>query len=139
MMPGMSYNHMRSLTENYYAHRHLITDFILQEARDPKDAVYKAEVTWATIKKSAIGDDQVRYCPSWVAPRKKGRPKKDARKLGIADHVQQGVQKDVAKWRRRNTIVHQTIVVGVDENQAGIQYHGDIELEDTKDGVVEYV
>ncbi len=65
----------------------------------PKDAVYKAEVTWATIKKSAIGDDQVRYCPSWVAPRKKGHPKNDARKLGITDHVQQGVQKGVAKRR----------------------------------------
>ena len=103
----------------------------------PKDAVYKAEITWANIKKSAIGDDQVN-CPSWVAPRKKGCPKKDARKLGIADHVQQGVQKGVAKRRRRNTVVHQTIVEGVDENQAGIQYHGDIELEDTKDGVVEY-
>ncbi len=80
----------------------------------------------------------MRYCPSWVAPRKKGRPKKDTRKLGIADHVQQGVQKGVAKRRRQNPVVHQTIVEGVDENQAGIQELDDIELEDTKDGVVDY-
>ncbi len=100
--------------------------------------MYKAEVTGATIKKSAIGDNQVRYCPSWVAPCKKGRPKKHARKLGITDHLQQGVQKGVSKRRRQNTVVHQTIVEGVDKNQAGIQYHGDIELEDTKDGFVDY-
>ena len=100
--------------------------------------MYKAEITWATIKKSAIRDNQMRYCPSWVAPRKKGRPKKEARKLGIADHVQQGVQKSVGKRRQQNPIVHQTIVEGVDENQAGIQELDDIELEDMKDGVVEY-
>jgi hypothetical protein len=103
----------------------------------PKDAVYKADITWANIKKSAIANDHVRYCPSWVAPRKKGRPKKEARTLGIADHVQQGVQKGIKKRRRQNTVVHhQTIVEGVDENQAGIQHHGNIEMEDTKDGIV---
>ena len=50
LMPGMSYNHMRSLTENY-AHGHLITDNILQEARD-------------SAKKELFGDadDNVRYC-----------------------------------------------------------------------------
>ncbi len=49
-MPGMSYNHMRSLTENY-AHGHLITNNILQEARD-------------SAKKELLGDadDNVRYC-----------------------------------------------------------------------------
>ncbi len=80
----------------------------------------------------------MRYCPSWVAPRKKGHPKKDARKLEITDHVQQGVQKGGGKRRRQNPVVHQTIVDGLDENQAGIQELDDIELEDTKDGVVEY-
>jgi hypothetical protein len=68
--------------------------------------VYKAEITWANIKKSAIANDHVRYCPSWVAPRKKGRPKKETRTLGIADHVQQGVQKGIKKSRRQNTVVH---------------------------------
>jgi hypothetical protein len=48
MMPGMSYNHMRSLTENY-AHGHLIADNILQEA-------------WDSAKKELFGDadDNVR-------------------------------------------------------------------------------
>ena len=110
-----------------------------RQQRFPKDTVYNAEITWATIKKSAIGDNQMKYCPSWVAPCKKGHPKNDARKLGIADHVQQGVQKHVAKRRRQNPIVHQTIVEGVvDEMQAGIQELDDIELEYTKDGVVDY-
>ncbi len=105
----------------------------------PKDTVYNDEITWATIKKLAIGDNQMKYCPSWVAPRKKGRPKNDARKLGIADHVQKGVQKRVAKRRRQNPAVHQTIVEGVvDEMQAGIQELDDIELEYMKDDVVDY-
>jgi hypothetical protein len=49
-MPGMSYNHMRSLMENY-AHGHLITDNILQEA-------------WDSAKKDLFGDadDDVHYC-----------------------------------------------------------------------------
>ncbi len=80
----------------------------------------------------------MRYCPSWVAPRKKGHPKSEARSLGIADHVQQGVERRIKKKRRQNTVIHhETIVEGGGKMQC-ILDDVDIELEDTKDGVVGY-
>jgi hypothetical protein len=61
--------------------------------RYPKDVVYKSDITWANIKKSAAPDILMKYCPSWAAAKKKGHPKKDAQNLGIGDHVKQGVAK----------------------------------------------
>lgn len=58
----------------------------------PKDTV-RMDVTLALIKKSAAKNIHMSYCPSWAAPQKKGRPKKEVRKMGIADHVQQGFAK----------------------------------------------
>jgi hypothetical protein len=84
----------------------------------------------------------MKYCPSWVAPKKKGRPKKEVRKLGIADHVQQAA----AKRRRKNktVAVPDTIVEEVDEDNAEIaRYDNKMivledmkDMEDTKDGVI---
>ena len=101
----------------------------------PKEFVYRADMTWDNIRKSDRMDERMKYCPSWVAPKKKGRPKKEVRKLGIADHVQQAV----AKRRRKNkpVTVPDTIVEAVDEDNAEIaRYDDNIELEDTKDGVI---
>jgi hypothetical protein len=101
----------------------------------PKEFVYRADVTWENIRKSDSIDERMKYCPSWVAPKKKGRPKKEVRKLGIADHVQQAA----AKRRRKSkpVAVPDTIVEEVDEDNAEIaRYDDNIELEDTKDGVI---
>ena len=87
------------------------------------------------IRKSDSKDERMKYCPSWVAPKKKGRPKKKVRKLGIADHVQQAV----AKRHRKNkpVAVPGTIVEVVDEDKAEIaRYDDNIEMEDTMDGVI---
>jgi hypothetical protein len=46
----------------------------------PKDMIYKMDVTWSKIKKSAAPDILMKYCPSWAAAKKKGRPKKDTRR-----------------------------------------------------------
>jgi hypothetical protein len=78
----------------------------------PKDMVYKSDITWANIKKSGCPDILMKYCPSWAAPKKKGRPKKDARKLGIVDYVKQGV----AKRHRKKTIAPQTAIKEVHED-----------------------
>jgi hypothetical protein len=59
----------------------------------PKDVVYKSDITWANIKKSAAPDILMKICPNWAAVKKKGHPKKDARKLGVADHIKQVVAK----------------------------------------------
>ena len=47
----------------------------------PKDEVFKADITWANIKKTADANEHIRYCPTWSAPNKKGRPKTNVRKL----------------------------------------------------------
>ena len=101
----------------------------------PKEFVYRTDMTWENIRKSDSKDERMKYCPSWVAPKKKGRPKKEVRKLGIADHVQQAA----AKRRRKSkpVAVPDTIVEEVDEDNAEIaRYDDNIELEDTKDGVI---
>jgi hypothetical protein len=105
----------------------------------PKDVVYKSDITWAKIKKSGCPDILMKYCPSWAAPKKKGHPKKDARKLGIVDYVKQGV----AKRHRKNPIAPQTAIKEVHEDT-----HEDTEqmrvfdelksneIGDSKDGLV---
>jgi hypothetical protein len=90
----------------------------------PQEFVYRADMTWDNIRKSDYIDERMKYCPSWVAPKKKGRPKKEVRKLGIADHDS-------------SFAVPDTIVEVVDKDNAEIaRYNDNIELEDTKDGVI---
>jgi hypothetical protein len=102
----------------------------------PKDVVYKSDMTWANVMKSAEPDLLMKYCLSWAAAKKKGRPKKDARKLGIADYVKQGV----AKKRRKNPIAPKTAIKEVHENAEEIMIAFDElksnQFEDSKDGVV---
>ena len=59
------------------------------------------------------------YCPDWLGPQKKGRPKKDKRKQSIADYVKQS-----AKKKRRTTEVTKT----PEEERV------DLEGNDVKDG-----
>jgi len=71
-----------------------------------KDVVYKLDITWANIKKSASPDILIKYCPSWAAAKKKGPPKKDARKLEIVDYVKQGE----AKRCHKNPLAPETAI-----------------------------
>ncbi len=101
----------------------------------PKDVVYKSDVTWSKIKKSAAPDILMKYCPSWAAAKKKGCPKKDARKLGIADHVKQGV----AKRRRKNPVASDTAIEDAHENAAQMREFVELksnQLVESKDGLV---
>jgi len=102
----------------------------------PKDVVYKLDMTWANVMKSAEPDLLMKYCPSWAAAKKKGRPKKDAQKLGIADNAKQGV----AKKRRKNPIAPKTAIKEVHKNAEQIMIAFDElksnQFEDSKDGVV---
>ena len=79
----------------------------------------------------------MKYCPSWIAAKKKGRPKSNARKLGIADYVKQGVAK--TKRRRKNPVPLNNDVEDGHENTAHIREF--IELQpnvdsESKDGLV---
>ncbi len=84
------------------------------------------------LKKSAVPDMQMKYCLGWVAPKKKGCPKKDARKLGIADHVQQGT----SKRPPQNPVLPETIVKKVDKDDAEIGQFEELKLEDTTYGII---
>jgi len=69
----------------------------------PKDEVYKADITWANIKKTAHANEQMRYCPTWSAPKKKGRPKTNVWKLGIADHIKLAGAK---RTKKKHNVAH---------------------------------
>jgi hypothetical protein len=100
-----------------------------------KDVVYKSDITWSKIKKSASPDISMKYCRSWAAAKKKGRPKKDARKLGITDHIKQGV----AKRRHKNPVAPETAIKDVHEHAAQMRQFVELKLnqfEDSKDGFV---
>jgi hypothetical protein len=45
------------------------------------------------IKANSTPHDELCYCPNWLGPQKKGRPKKDKRKKSIADYVKQSAKK----------------------------------------------
>ena len=49
-----------------------------------------------TVKSSTTPDEMLRYCPAWVAARKKGRPKANVREKSVVDHI-----KDSAKKKKR--------------------------------------
>ena len=77
----------------------------------------------------------MKYCPSWAAAKKKGRPKKDARKLGIADHAKQGV----AKRHNKNPVAPETAIEDVHENAAQMREFVELksnQFEDSKDSRV---
>jgi len=93
------------------------------------------DITWANIKKSAAPDILMKYCPSWAAAKKKGRPKKDTRKLEIVDYVNQGV----AKRCRKTPIAPETAIKEVHENTGQMRVFDELksnQFENSKDGLV---
>ncbi len=62
-------------------------------AQFPENERCALDITLATIKAKSQPVDNIRYCPAWTAGQKKGRPKKEQRHLGIADHIQNASKK----------------------------------------------
>jgi len=103
----------------------------------PKEMVYQSDITWQNIRKRTFPDQNTKYCPGWAAPKKKGRPKKDTRKLGIADHVQESTRKRHHRNNRSNSAVVPTTIIGdVDKDNAEIAQFDKMELKDTLAGNV---
>jgi hypothetical protein len=46
-----------------------------------------------SIKTNSRQTDHLKYCPAWTAGQKKGRPKKQQRRLGITDHIKNSAKK----------------------------------------------
>ena len=49
-----------------------------------------ADFNLISIKEKAAKMDNLSYCPHWTIGNKIGRPKKEQRKKGITDHIQNG-------------------------------------------------
>ena len=51
------------------------------------------DITLNTVKSNTTADDMLRYCPAWVAARKKGRPKANVREKSVVDLIQESAKK----------------------------------------------
>ncbi len=85
----------------------------------PKNSYINTHQTLKLIKAYSTQHDELHYCPNWLGPQKKGRPKKDKRKMSIADYIEQS-----AKKKRRTTKATKT----PEEERV------DLEGKDVKDG-----
>ncbi len=59
----------------------------------PKNTYITTHQTLQPIKANSTPHDELRYCPNWLGPQKKGRLKKDKCKKSIADHIKQSANK----------------------------------------------
>ncbi len=66
--------------------------------RFPKNSYIDTHQTLKSIKANSTPHDDLRYCPNWMGPQKKGCPKKEKRKKSIAVYVKRS-----AKKKRRTT------------------------------------
>jgi hypothetical protein len=85
----------------------------------PKNSYINTHQTLKSIKANSTPHDELRYCPNWWGPQKKGCPKKDKCKKSIADYVEQSTKK------RRRTIK---------ATKTPEQERVDLEGKDVKDG-----
>jgi hypothetical protein len=85
----------------------------------PENTHIDTQQTLKSIKANSTLHDDLRYRPNWLGPQKKGRWKKEKRKMSIADYVQQS-----AKKKRRTTAATKT----PEEERV------DLEGKDVKDG-----
>ena len=85
----------------------------------PKNSYIDTHQALKLIKSNSTPNDDLRYCPNWLGPQKKGRPKKEQCKKSIADYVQQS-----AKKKRKTTAATKT----PEEERV------DLEGRDVKDG-----
>ncbi len=85
----------------------------------PENTHIDTQQTLKSIEANSTPHDDLRYCSNWLGPQKKGHPKKDKRKMSVADYVQQS-----AKKKRRITAATKT----PEEERV------DLEGKDVKDG-----
>ena len=59
----------------------------------PQDVSCIGSVNLRLIMSKYNPEGDIRYCPDWLAPNKAGRPKKNQRKIGVADHISNAPKK----------------------------------------------
>ena len=60
-----------------------------------RDVTVECNVSIETIKEDSVPNSNMRYCPSWSAPNKSGRPKKNERRKSVLEKA--GVTKVTKK------------------------------------------
>ena len=58
------------------------------------------------VRSTSTKDKLLRYCPSWTAARKKGRPKENEREKSVADHIAELGKKQKRRKRLFCQICH---------------------------------
>ena len=94
----------------------------------PHNVTCKSDITLASMKLNYRPNIHIKYCPSWIAGNKKGRPKIEKQKLGIVDHVMKGV----AKKHKGNydCTLRSAIFDGIDDDNAHALNWDKIQLEE---------
>jgi len=59
----------------------------------PMESVCRGDIELQTVMNKYNAEDDIRYCPSWAAPNKAGRPKKNQHGLSVADHISSAAKK----------------------------------------------
>jgi hypothetical protein len=59
----------------------------------PRDVHCNGAVNLRLVMSKYDAEDDIRYCPEWLAPKKAGRPKKNQRILSVADHISSSTKK----------------------------------------------
>jgi hypothetical protein len=88
----------------------------------PKNSYIDTHQTLKSIKANSTPHDDLRYCPNWLGPQKKGRPKKEKRKKSIADYVKQSAKKKCRTTAATKTLVEERVDLegkGVKDGQEG--------------------
>ncbi len=63
------------------------------QAQFAMDVYCPTDISLNKVKSMTIADDRLWYFPSWVAAKKKGRPKEDVREKSVADHIKKSAKK----------------------------------------------
>jgi hypothetical protein len=74
------------------------------------------------IKVNSTPQDNIRYCPTWAGPQKKGRPKKEMHGNSIADHIEQSAKKKCRTTKPTKTPEEERVDLegkGVNNRQEG--------------------
>ncbi len=53
----------------------------------------QTDISLNTVKTSTRANDKLRYCPAWIAAKKKGRPKADVREKSVTDLIEESAKK----------------------------------------------
>jgi hypothetical protein len=83
-----------------------------------------------SIKSGVTPNQNIKVCPDWVGAKKKGRPKKAQRQLGVADFMAKAAKKKGGKRKKSNE--GDTTVMSAVEGAANFNIN--FELEDVKVG-----